>query len=104
MWVKLIIRNWKRNKIYSFTAIISLIIGLTCCNLLVAFVINEWQIAKGSPDIDRICVLQTDNPMTLKTTKERSSFIISKLPPLLKATLYTDYCSILSLPISNLHI
>ncbi len=82
--LKLIFRNWKKNKVYSFTSVVSLIIGFACCNLLVAFVINEWKISKGSPEKDRIFVLQTDNPMTMKTTKEHSSFIISRLPPLLK--------------------
>ena len=82
--LKLILRNWRRNKLFSITAIISLIIGFACCNLLTAFVINEWKISEGSPDKNRIFVLKTDNPMTLETTKEKSSFILKQIPPLFK--------------------
>jgi hypothetical protein len=82
--LRLILRNWRRNKLFSITAIISLIIGFACCNLLTAFVINEWKISEGSPDKNRIFVLKTDNPMTLETTKEKSSFILKQIPPLFK--------------------
>jgi len=80
---KQIIRNWRRNKLFSLTAIISLTIGFACCNLLAAFVINEWQISNGSTDNERIFVLKTDNPMTLESTKEKSSYILHQVPPLL---------------------
>ncbi len=82
--LKLIIREWKRNKLFSITAILSLTIGFVCCNLLTSFVINEWKISKGSPDCDKIYILKTDNPMTLKTTKEKSSWILKQIPPLFK--------------------
>ncbi|WP_066630010.1 ABC transporter permease [Labilibacter marinus] len=82
--IKLIIRNWRRNKLFTFTAILSLVIGFACCNLLTAFVINEWKISNSSIDNDRIFALKTDNPMTLETTKEKSSWIMKKVPPLFK--------------------
>ncbi len=78
-----ILRNWRRNKLFSLTAIISLTIVFACCNLLAAFVINEWQISNGSTDNERIFVLKTDNPMTLESTKEKSSYILHQVPPLL---------------------
>ncbi len=84
MFIKQILRNWKRNKLFSFTAILSLTVGFACCNLLAAFVINEWQISNGSPDNERIVVLKTDNPMTLETTKEKSSYIQQQIPPIFK--------------------
>ena len=84
MFIKQILRNWKRNKLFSFTAILSLTVGFACCNLLAAFVINEWQISNGSPDNERIVVLKTDNPMTLETTKEKSSYILQQIPQIFK--------------------
>ena len=82
--IKHILRNWRGNKRYSLTAIISLTIGFACCNLLAAFVINEWQISNSSNDNERIFVLKTDNPMTLESTKEKSSYILHQVPPLMK--------------------
>ncbi len=82
--LKLILREWKRNKLFSITAILSLTIGFVCCNLLTSFVINEWKISEGSPDYNRIFALKTDNPMTLETTKEKSSWILGQIPQLFK--------------------
>ena len=82
--IKLILRNWKRNKLFSTMAILSLTIGFACCNLLAAFVINEWKISNGSIDNERIFALKTDNPMMLESTKEKSSFILKQIPHLFK--------------------
>ena len=82
MNVVLILRNWKRNKIFSSISILSLVIGLVCSNLLIAFVANEWQISEGSPDKNRIFLLKSDNPMD-EQNKEKTSFILPNLPPLL---------------------
>ncbi len=79
----LILRNWRRNKIFSSISILSLVIGLVCSNLLIAFVVNEWQISEGSPDKNRIFLLKSDNPMD-EQNKEKTSFILPTLPPLLK--------------------
>ena len=81
--LNLIIRGWQRNKLFSVIAILSLVVGLACSNLLIAFVANEWQISVGSPDKDRIFLLKSDNPMDEKNL-EKTSFIIPALPPLLK--------------------
>jgi len=79
----LIFRNWQRNKIFTVVSILSLVIGLTCVNLLIAFTASEWQISKGSPDKNRIFLLKSDNPMD-KLGKEKTSFILPKLPSLMK--------------------
>jgi putative ABC transport system permease protein len=81
--VVLIFRNWKRNKIFSTISILSLVVGLLCSNLLIAFIVSEWQISEGSPDKDRIFLLKGDNPMDMEN-KEKTSFILPDLPLLLK--------------------
>lgn len=43
--LKMIFRSWARNKIYFVISMLSLIIGLTCCVLLIGFVANEYNIA-----------------------------------------------------------
>lgn len=79
----LIIRNWKRNKIYSIISIFSLAIGLACINLFIAFIINEWQISVGNIDNDRIFLLQSDNPTNI-ASDEKTLYARSELHPILK--------------------
>jgi putative ABC transport system permease protein len=79
----LIIRKWKRNKIYSVISISSLAIGLACINLFIAFIINEWQISVGSVDNDRIFLLQSDNPTNI-ASDEKTLYMRSELHPILK--------------------
>ena len=42
---KIIFRGWIKNKIYTLISLVSLITGITCCTLLVTFVIHEYNIA-----------------------------------------------------------
>ena len=42
---KIIFRGWIKNKTYTLISLISLITGITCCTLLVTFVIHEYNIA-----------------------------------------------------------
>ena len=42
---KIIFRGWIKNKTYTLISLISLIKGITCCTLLVTFVIHEYNIA-----------------------------------------------------------
>lgn len=42
---KIIFRSWIKNKTYTLISLISLITGITCCTLLVTFVIHEYNIA-----------------------------------------------------------
>ena len=62
--VKLIIRNWWRNKLYFFISLFSLTIGLACTNLLVTFFIHEYNIESTNPNRENIYILRQDNPMS----------------------------------------
>ena len=42
---KIIFRGWIKNRTYTLISLISLITGITCCSLLVTFVIHEYNIA-----------------------------------------------------------
>ena len=47
--LKLVLRSWWRNKTFSIISIVSLAIGIACTNLLVAFVIYEFNIEADNP-------------------------------------------------------
>ncbi|MGV8947601.1 MAG: ABC transporter permease [Lutibacter sp.] len=79
--LNLIIRTWYRNKTISIIALLSLILGIASCNLLVGFIINEWQISKESVDSSRIFLLRTD--LQVDEQLEKSSYIFPELPSLL---------------------
>lgn len=59
---KLIFRSWWRNKTFTVISILSLAVGIACTNLLVAFVIHEYNIEAGNPNKDRLYCLVQDNP------------------------------------------
>ena len=61
--IKLIIRNWWRNKLYFFISLFSLTIGLACTNLLVTFFIHEYNIESTNPNRENIYILRQDSPM-----------------------------------------
>ena len=61
--LKLMIRNWWRNKLYFFISLFSLTIGLACTNLLVTFFIHEYNIESTNPNRENIYVLRQDSPM-----------------------------------------
>ncbi len=61
--IKLIIRNWWRNKIYFFISLFSLTIGSACTNLLVTFFIHEYNIESSNPEQENIYILRQDSPM-----------------------------------------
>ena len=42
--LKIILRSWWRNKLFVTISLVSLIIGITCTNLLTAFVLYEHHI------------------------------------------------------------
>lgn len=77
----LIMRTWYRNKTISVIALLSLVLGLASCNLLVGFIISEWQISKGSVDNSRIFLLRTD--LKVNEQLEKSSYIFPELPSIL---------------------
>ncbi|MDR0348970.1 MAG: ABC transporter permease [Tannerella sp.] len=57
---KLIFRSWRRNKTFAVISILSLAVGIACTNLLVAFVIHEYNVEAGNPNRDKIAVLQRE--------------------------------------------
>ncbi len=59
---KMIFRNWRRNKTFALISILSLAIGIACTNLLMAFVIHEYNVEAGNPNRDRIYSLVQDSP------------------------------------------
>jgi hypothetical protein len=96
-----VLRSWWRNKLFFFTALVSLTVGLTCTNLLFTFFIHEYGIEDGNPEKARIYVLRQDSPMT---EGEKVAYAERETPPLLKekygeveeyarfSSLAADYC------------
>lgn len=79
--LKLIFRNWWRNKTFAIISLLSLAVGITCTNLLISYVIYESRIEANNPNKSRIIYMAQDSPMT---SGEKVSFIIGKIPPQLK--------------------
>ena len=52
--LKLIFRNWWRNKLFAVISLVSLVVGISCTNLLISFVIHEYTIEGENPKKDRI--------------------------------------------------
>ncbi len=78
---KMIFRNWRRNKTFALISILSLAIGIACTNLLVAFVIHEYNIEGENPNKDRIyCIIQ-DSPMQ---SGDKVFYADYTIPPLIK--------------------
>ncbi len=61
--LKMIVRNWWRNKLFFFVAIVSLSIGLACTNLLLTYFVHDYNIEHGNPNKDRVFCLRQDDPM-----------------------------------------
>lgn len=79
--LKLVLRNWRHNKTFAVISILSLAIGIACTNLLVAYVIYEYNVEGDNPKKERIYYMAQDSPMT---TGERISYVVGDIPPLLK--------------------
>lgn len=61
--LKMIIRNWWRNKLFFLVAIVSLSVGLACTNLLLTYFVHDYNIEHGNPNKDRVFCLRQDDPM-----------------------------------------
>lgn len=57
----MIFRGWYRNKVYTLISLLSLVSGLTCSVLLIAFVMREYRIAGSIPDSEHTYMIQTGN-------------------------------------------
>ncbi|MEI3117865.1 MAG: hypothetical protein V8T12_02290 [Parabacteroides johnsonii] len=84
--LKLVLRSWWRNKTFSIISIVSLAIGIACTNLLVAFVIYEFNIEADNPNKEKIVYMAQDWPM--KSGREKASFIVGKDPDPAKRAIY----------------
>ena len=82
----MVLRSWWRNKTFSIISIVSLAIGIACTNLLVAFVIYEFNIEADNPNKEKIVYMAQDSPMK---SGEKASFIVGKIPIQLKEQ-YTE--------------
>ena len=61
--LKLIVRNWWRNKLFFLVAVVSLSVGLACTNLLLTYFMHDYHIEYGNPNKDDVYCLRQDNPM-----------------------------------------
>lgn len=61
--IKLIARNWWRNKLFFLISLFSLTAGLGCTNLLMTFFIHEYNVEKYNTDRNLIYLLRQDSPM-----------------------------------------
>ena len=52
--LKLIFRNWWRNKTFTLISMLSLTVGIACTALLISFVSYEYGIEKNNPNRDQL--------------------------------------------------
>ncbi len=79
--LKVITRNWWRNKVFFFISIISLAIGLACTNLLFTYFIHDYNIESGNLNKKRIFCLRQDNPME---EGNKVAYAAANIPVMLK--------------------
>lgn len=60
--LKLIFRNWWRNKTFTLISILSLTVGIACTALLISFVSYEYGIEKNNPNRDQLVWVMQDMP------------------------------------------
>lgn len=79
--LKLILRSWWRNRLFSTISLLSLAIGIACTNMLISYVIYESGIESGNPNSSNIVYMSQDSPMT---SGQRVSFIVGDIPAQIK--------------------
>lgn len=79
--LKLIFRSWWRNKTFTAISILSLAVGIACTNLLLAFVIHEYNVEADNPNRDRIYCLVQDNPYQ---SGDKVFYASGEVPPMIK--------------------
>ena len=60
--LKLIFRNWWRNKTFTLISILSLTVGIACTALLISFVSYEYGIEKNNPNRNKLVWVMQDMP------------------------------------------
>lgn len=79
--LKLVLRNWWRNKLFFLISVLSLTIGLGCTNLLFTFFIHEYNIESQTPAKERIYSLRQDAPMK---EGEKVAYATAEIPGQIK--------------------
>ncbi|MDO5665118.1 MAG: ABC transporter permease [Bacteroidia bacterium] len=83
--LKLIFRNWWRNKTFTLISILSLTVGISCTALLISFVSYENGIEKNNPNRDKLVWVMTEwanNPgmKTASVSKDIAGQLKQKYP------------------------
>lgn len=101
--LKLIFRSWWRNKIFAVISLLSLAIGIACVNMLVAFVIYEYNVESDNPNKKHIYYMSQDSPME---SGEVVSYVVGNIPPLIKETYpeVEDYLRLTTLDIDYIRV
>lgn len=75
--LKLILRNWWRNKTFTLISILSLTTGIACTALLISYVSYEYGIEKKNPNLNQLVLATTSN---INDQGSRKNMIISVEP------------------------
>ncbi len=59
---KIFLRTQVNKKLFTAIALLSLVVGIYCISLLLAFVISEYETAHGNPNEERLFRMQSDYP------------------------------------------
>ena len=81
--LKLILRNWWRNKTFTLIALLSLTVGIACTNLLGAFVTYEQGIEKSNPNQKRMVWVMQDLP---SAPGKKVAYMVKGIPEQVKET------------------
>ncbi len=79
--LKLILRSWWRNKVFAIISILSLAVGITCTNVLIAYAIYELGVEAKNPERDNIVFMTQDSPMV---SGEQVVYVYRDVPGYLK--------------------
>lgn len=79
--IKIILRNWWRNKTFTLISLISLTVGIACTALLISFVSYEYGIEKNNPNLNKLVWIMQDMP---SNPGEKVAYMSSGVPIQLK--------------------
>lgn len=97
--LKFVFRSWRRNLLFVSISLVSLVTGITCTNLLLAFVLHEYNIESDNPNRDRILRLTQMLPFAQQEMEGTFVYggsvptIVSTFPEVesfLRTTAYSD--------------
>lgn len=80
--IKLILRNWWRNKTFTLISLISLTVGIACFSMLFSFVVYEQGIEQQNPNRDRMVWVMQDLP---SSPGEKKAYMRGGIPEQLMA-------------------